>query len=102
MGRKNLAFEVLKKLLKDQIRSRSSKNVVQAKNFTEMLENTIQRYQGRLIETAQVIEELIQLAKEIRQANQKGQDLGLNDDEYAFYDALADNKSARNVLRSLQ
>ncbi len=98
MERKNLAFEMLKKLLKDQIRSRSSKNVVQAKNFTEMLENTIQRYQGRLIETAQVIEELIQLAKEIRQANQKGQDLGLNDDEYAFYDALADNKSARDVL----
>lgn len=98
LERKNLAFEMLKKLLKDQIRSRSSKNVVQAKNFTEMLENTIQRYQGRLIETAQVIEELIQLAKEIRQANQKGQDLGLNDDEYAFYDALADNKSARDVL----
>ena len=98
MERKNLAFEMLKKLLKDQIRSRSSKNVVQAKNFTEMLENTIQRYQGRLIETAQVIEELIQLAKEIRQANQKGQDLGLNDDVYAFYDALADNKSARDVL----
>lgn len=98
MERKNLAFEMLKKLLKDQIRTRSSKNVVQAKNFTEMLENTIQRYQGRLIETAQVIEELIQLAKEIRQANQKGQDLGLSDDEYAFYDALADNKSARDVL----
>lgn len=98
MERKNLAFEMLKKLLKDQIRSRSNKNVVQAKNFTEMLENTIQRYQGRLIETAQVIEELIQLAKEIRQANQKGQDLGLSDDEYAFYDALADNKSARDVL----
>lgn len=98
MERKNLAFEMLKKLLKDQIRSRSSKNVVQAKNFTEMLENTIQRYQGRLIETAQVIEELIQLAKEIRQVNQKGQDLGLNEDEYAFYDALADNKSARDVL----
>jgi type I restriction enzyme R subunit len=72
--------------LKDQIR-RSNKNVVQAKNFTEMLENTIQRYQGRLIETAQIIEELIQLAKEIRQANQKGHDLGLSD-EYAFYDAL--------------
>lgn len=98
MERKNLAFEMLKKLLKDQIRSRSSKNVVQAKNFTEMLENTIQKYQGRLIETAQVIEELIQLAKEIRQANQKGQNLGLNEDEYAFYDALADNKSARDVL----
>jgi len=98
MERKNLAFEMLKKLLKDQIRSRSSKNVVQAKNFTEMLDNTIQKYQGRLIETAQVIEELINLAKEIREANQKGQELGLNEDEHAFYDALADNKSAFDVL----
>src|SRR5690606_38544759 len=56
------------------------------------------KYQKRLIETAQVIEELIQLAREIRQANQKGQDIGLNEDEYAFYDALADNKSERDVL----
>lgn len=98
MKRKNLALEMLKKLLKDEIRSRSSKNVIQARNFTEMLEGTIQKYQGRLIETAQVIEELIKLAKEVRQANEKGQELGLSDDEFAFYDALADNKSARDVL----
>ena len=98
MERKNLALEMLKKLLKDEIRTRSSKNVVQARNFTEMLESTIQKYQGRLIETAQVIEELIKLAKEIRQANEKGQELGLSEDEFAFYDALADNKSAKDVL----
>ena len=102
MKRKNLALEMLKKLLKDEIRSRSSKNVIQARNFTEMLEGTIQKYKSRLIETAQVIEELIKLAKEIRQANEKGQELGLSDDEFAFYDALADNKSARDVLGDTQ
>ena len=98
MERKNLALEMLKKLLKDEIRTRSNKNVVQSRNFSEMLESTIQKYQGRLIETAQVIEELIKLAKEIRLANERGQELGLNEDECAFYDALADNKSAKDVL----
>ncbi|MEX1012743.1 MAG: type I restriction endonuclease subunit R [Waddliaceae bacterium] len=98
MERKNLALEMLKKLLKDEIRTRSSKNVVQARNFTEMLESTIQKYQGRLIETAQVVEELIELAKDIRQANEKGKELGLSEDEFAFYDALGDNKSAKDVL----
>ncbi len=98
MERKNLALEMLRKLLRDEIKSRSKKNVVQARNFTEMLESTIQKYQGRLIETAQVIEELINLAKEIRDAQNKGEELGLNDDEVAFYDALADNMSAQDVL----
>ena len=98
MDRKNLALEMLKKLLKDEIKQRSKKNVVQARNFTEMLESTIHKYQGRLIETAQVIEELIGLAKEMRQAKDKGEELGLNDDESAFYDALADNMSAQDVL----
>ena len=98
MERKNLALEMLRKLLKDEIKSRSKKNVVQARNFTEMLESTIQKYQGRLIETAQVIEELINLAKEMRNAQNKAEELGLNDDEAAFYDALADNMSAQDVL----
>lgn len=98
MERKNLALEMLKKLLKDEIKIRSRKNVVQARNFTEMLELTIQKYQGRLIETAQVIEELISLAKEMRSAQNKGEELGLNVDEAAFYDALADNMSAQDVL----
>lgn len=98
MERKNLALEMLKKLIRDEIKSRARKNVVQARNFTEMLESTVYRYQGRLIEAAQVIEELIGLAKEMREAKSKGEELGLNDDEAAFYDALADNNSAREVL----
>ena len=98
MGHENLALEMLRKLLKDEIKSRARKNVVQARNFTEMLESTIQKYQGRLIGAAQVIEELISLAKEMRNAQNKGEELGLNDDEAAFYDALADNISAQDVL----
>ena len=98
MKQKNLALEILKKLLKDGIKLRAKKNVVQARNFTEMLEATIQKYQGRLIETAQVIEELIGLAKEMRKAQDKGEDLGLDENETAFYDALADNISAQEVL----
>ena len=102
MEQKNLALEMLKKLLKDEIKLRSKKNVVQARNFTEMLEENIQKYQNRLIDTAQVIEEMIQLAKEMRDAQSKGQKLGLNEDESAFYDALADNKSAQEVLGNEQ
>ena len=98
MDKQNLALEMLKKLLKDEIKQRSKKNVVQARNFTEMLESTIHKYQGLLIETAQVIEELINLAKEMRNAQNKGEELGLNDDEAAFYDALADNMSTQDVL----
>lgn len=102
MKQKNLALEILKKLLKDGIKLRAKKNVVQARNFTEMLEDTIQKYQGRLIETAQVIEELIDLAKEMRKAQDKGEELGLDENETAFYDALADNISAKEVLGDKQ
>ncbi|MAS87171.1 MAG: DEAD/DEAH box helicase [Micavibrio sp.] len=98
MERKNLALEMLKKLIQDEIKSRAKRNVVQARNFTEMLENTIKRYQGRLIEAAQVIEELINLANDMREAQDKGEDLGLSSDESAFYDALADNMSAQDIL----
>ena len=95
---RNLAVELLRKLLNDEIKTNSRKNVVQARSFAEMLEKTIRKYQNRAIETAQVIEELIQLAKEMREAQQRGDDLGMTDDEIAFYDALEVNDSAVKVL----
>jgi len=98
MPQKNLAVELLQKLLKGEIRTRRRKNVVQARSFAEMLEQTIRRYQNRAIEAAQVIEELIQLAKEVREANARGEALGLSEDELAFYDALETNDSAVKVL----
>lgn len=95
---RNLAVELLRKLINDEIKARSRKNVVQAKSFTEMLEEAIRKYQNRAIETAQVIEELIGLAKAMRNAQRRGDDLGLTDDEVAFYDALEVNDSAVKVL----
>jgi len=74
------------------------KNVVQARSFAEMLEQSVRKYQNRAIEAAQVIDELIRLAKEMREAQSRGQELGLSDDEVAFYDALADNESAKEVM----
>ncbi len=94
LPQKNLALEVLRKLLNDEIKMRSRQNLVQSRTFSEMLENTIKRYQNRSIEAAQVIAELIELAKEIRQAQSRGEDLGLTEDELAFYDALFVNDSA--------
>ena len=78
--------------------TRRRKNVVQARSFAEMLEQTVRRYQNRAIEAAQVIEELIQLARDMRAANARGQELGLSEDEIAFYDALETNDSAVKVL----
>ena len=98
MPQRNLAVELLRKLLSGEIQTRRRKNVVQARSFAEMLEQTIRRYQNRAIEAAQVIEELIGLAKEMRQANERGQTLGLTEDELAFYDALETNDSAVKVL----
>ncbi len=98
MPHKNLAVELLRKLLTGEIQTRRRKNVVQSRSFTEMLERSIRRYQNRAIEAAQVIEELIALAKQMRQADQRGQDLKLNEDELAFYDALETNDSAVKVL----
>ena len=95
---KNLALEVLRKLLNDELQTRSRRNVVQSRTFSEMMASTIQRYQSRTIESAQVIQELIELAKEMRAANQRGEDLGLTEDELAFYDALEVNDSAVKVL----
>jgi len=98
MPHKNLAVALLQKLLKGEIRTRRRKNVVQARSFAEMLEDTIRRYQNRAIEAAQVIEELIELARQMRAANARGEALGLTEDELAFYDALETNDSAVKVL----
>ncbi len=95
---RNLAVELLQKLLKGELATRRRKNVVQARSFAEMLEQTLRRYQNRTVEAAQVIEELIQLAKDMREANQRGEKLGLAEDELAFYDALETNDSAVRVL----
>jgi type I restriction enzyme R subunit len=98
MPQRNLAVELLQKLLKGELATCRRKNVVQARSFAEMLEQTIRRYQNRAIEAAQVIEELIGLAKEMREANARGEKLGLSEDELAFYDALETNDSAVKVL----
>ena len=95
---KNLAVEMLRKLLEGELRARRRKNVVQARSFAEMLEDTIRRYQNRAIEAVQVIEEMIQMAKDLRQADARGETLGLSEDELAFYDALEVNDSAVKVL----
>ena len=98
MKRRNLAVELLQKLLKGEIAARRRKNIVQARSFAEMLEDTIRRYQNRAVEAAQVIEELIQLARDMRVASERGEELNLSEDELAFYDALETNDSAVKVL----
>jgi len=98
MTHRNLAVETLRRLLDGEIRTRRQRNVVQGRSFSAMLEQTIRRYQNRAIETAQVIEELIGLAKEIKSADRRGDSLGLSMEELAFYDALETNDSAVKVL----
>ncbi|MEK7442004.1 MAG: type I restriction enzyme endonuclease domain-containing protein, partial [Chloroflexota bacterium] len=98
MPQRNVALELLRKLLNDEIKLRSRKNVVQSRSFAEMLERTIRSYQNRAIEVAEVIAELIELAKEMREANKRGEILKLSEDELAFYDALEVNDSAVKVL----
>ena len=98
MPQRNLAAEALQRLLADSIRVRMTRNAVQARKFSEMLEAAISRYQNRSIEAAQVILELIELAREMREADKRGEELGLTNDELAFYDALAENPSAVEVL----
>jgi type I restriction enzyme R subunit len=98
LPQRNLAFEVLKKLLSDEIKTRSKKNLVRSRLFSQMLEDAIRKYQNRSIETAQVIQELIDLAKDMREANKRGEELGFTDEELAFYDALEVNDSAVKVL----
>ena len=98
MPQRNLAVELLNRLLKDEIKTRMKKNLVQSRSFREMLETSIRKYQNRAIESAKVIEELIALAKDMLKAEREGKELGLGDDEKAFYDALEVNDSAVKVL----
>jgi type I restriction enzyme R subunit len=98
MPQRNLAVELLQKLMNNEIKIRAKKNVVQSKLFSEMLANAIRKYQNRAIEAAQVIEELIGLAKQIRESAARGEKLHLTDDEVAFYDALETNDSAVRML----
>jgi type I restriction enzyme, R subunit len=98
MPQKNLAVEVLQRLIRNEVKRRAKKNLVKSMQFSEMLEISLKRYENRAIEAAQVIEELIALAKEMKAAEQRGEDLGLTDDELAFYDALGTNDSAVQVL----
>ncbi|MDE0511017.1 MAG: type I restriction endonuclease subunit R [Gammaproteobacteria bacterium] len=98
MPQRNLAVELLQKLLKGELSARRRKNVVQARSFAEMLEQTLRKYQNRAVEAAQVVEELIQLARDLREANARGEKLGLGEEELAFYDALETNDSAVQVL----
>ena len=98
MPHRNLAVELLQKLIRGELSTRRRQNVIQARSFAGMLEDAIRRYQNRTIEAAQVIEELIELAKEMREDFARGQELGLNEDELAFYDALETNDSAVRVL----
>ena len=98
MPQRNLAVELLQKLLKGEISSRMRKNVVQARSFADMLEQTIHRYQNRTIEAAYIIDELIELGKDMREAQARGESLGMTEDELAFYDALETNDSAVQVL----
>ncbi len=98
LPQRNLAVELLRKLLNDEVKARRKRNVVQGRAFSELLEATIRRYRNRAIETAQVIEELIALARQMREAQQRGEELGLSDEEVAFYDALETNDSAVSVL----
>jgi len=95
---KNVAAELLRKLLTEEIKVRGKRNVVQSRAFSELLKKAVLAYQNRAIATYEVIEELIRLAKEIREAGQRGENLGLTDDELAFYDALAVNESAVQVM----
>jgi type I restriction enzyme R subunit len=98
MVHKNVALELLKKLLNDEIKYRKQTNLVQSKKFSEMLDGAVRNYQNNLITSAQVIDELIRLAKEIKEADRKGEELGLDFREYAFYSALEVNDSAVKVL----
>ncbi|WP_430899376.1 MULTISPECIES: HsdR family type I site-specific deoxyribonuclease [unclassified Paraflavitalea] len=99
MERKNLALEVLKKLLNDEIKSRAKKNLIQSRTFLEMLENSIKKYHNKILTAAEVIEELINLSKDIVKGDEEAKQMGLTDFEYAFYTAVANNDSARELMQ---
>jgi type I restriction enzyme, R subunit len=98
MKRRNLAVELLKKLLKDEIQIRMKSNIVQSKKFSEMLSNAVKKYQNNILTTAQILQELVDMAKDFRDSQKRNQDLGLTEDEIAFYDALEVNDSAVKIL----
>jgi type I restriction enzyme R subunit len=98
IDKKNLAIEALKKLINGDVRSQAKRNVMQSKVFSERLESAIARYHANALTTAQVLEQLIELAKDIRAARARGEESGLSDEEIAFYDALAENDSAREAM----
>ncbi len=98
MKQKNLAVELLNRLLKGSIKTFSRRNLVQSKKFSELLEVAIRKYQNRAIETTQIIMELIELARRISEAEKRGESTGLTPDKLAFYDVLAENESARDVM----
>ena len=98
MGKKNLAIEALRKLINGEVRSQAKRNVTQSSAFSERLEAAIARYHANAITTVQVLEELMGLAKDIRAARERGEETGLSDEEIAFYDALAENESAQEVM----
>lgn len=99
MEQKNLSIELLKKLLNDEIKARTKRNAMQSKKLSEMLENTIRKYQNNILTAAEVIEELISHAKEIKDSDKEPQEIGLTDFEYSFYMALAENENAREVMQ---
>ena len=98
MEKKNLALEALRKLLNDEIRSRSRSNVIETRKFSERLEDAIARYHVNAVSTVEVLQELIEMAREVRESRRRGEDSGLSPEEIAFYDALADNRSAVEVM----
>lgn len=99
MEHKNIAIEVLKKLLNDEIKARSAKNLTKSKSLKEMLENSIKKYQNKILTAAEMMEELIKLSQEIVGMDNEAQQLGLTDYEYAFYTAVADNDSAKQLMQ---
>jgi len=98
MAHKNIALEVLKKLLNDEIKGRTKKNLIQSRSLMEMLENSIKKYHNKILTAAEVIEELINLSKEIHEMDKEPQAMGLSEYEYAFYTAIANNNSAKEVM----
>jgi type I restriction enzyme, R subunit len=99
MEHKHIALEVLKKLLNDEIKARVNKNLIQGKSLMEMLENSIKRYHNKILTAAEVIEELIKLSREIKEMDKEPKEMGLSDSEYAFYCAVANNESARQLMK---
>ena len=98
MQQKNIALETLKKLLSDEIKARSKTNLVQGRTLMEMLENSIKRYQNKIITAAEFMNEMMELAKVMREADKTQEEMGLSDEENAFYTAIANNKSARELM----